>query len=109
MQYVRGTENHLFDENGFLSTTHSFHSIDGVDYWNVGENLKQGFHGIRFETNTGTKPGTMFYTIRVVDKWGKEHIETLPYKCFDRNKDIPSWCTHSDEYPYWWYHQITWE
>ena len=73
-------------------------------YWGR-EPIQQGFHGIRFETSTLTTLGTMYYAIRVVDKWGKEKVATLPYKCFGMYEKIPDWCINSDEIDYWWYTQ----
>ena len=86
-----------------FSTSSWYSEIDSN--WSYEKSLEQGFHAIRLQTSDLSKVGTMHYTLKVLDKWGKEHRATLPYKCFGINENIPSWCINSDEIPFWWYTQ----
>ncbi len=104
MQYLQQYNNGYFPEDRKKNTTTWHNEFDIVAYWGR-EPIQQGFHGIRFETSTLTTLGTMYYAIRVVDKWGKEKVATLPYKCFGMYEKIPDWCITSDEIPFWWYTQ----
>ena len=92
--------------NGTLATTATFATrIDGVS---INWSSKQGFHGIMFETSTLTKVGVQYYTLRAVDKWGKEKLATIVYKALGRNEEIPSYVVPSEDGTnnYWWGHRI---
>lgn len=88
MQHFEGWDGFLRGEDKqSLSTTGFATSIDGVTYWE--RPIKQGFHGVVFETSTGTKVGVMYYTLRMVDKWGREKMETITVKNLEMNETKP--------------------
>ncbi len=65
---------------------------------------KQGFHGIMFET-ARTGIGVEYYTIFLIDKWGKEASATIAYRSFGIKEKISEHCKLGD-LSYWWYHPI---
>ena len=66
--------------------------------------IKPGFHGIMFET-ARTGIGVEYYTIFLIDRWGKEASATIAYRSFGIKENIPEYCTPSDDEG-WWYHPI---
>ena len=88
-----------------LTNTSFAHRVDGKEN-GVGYITKQGFHGIMFETSTLTRVGSYYYTLWLIDKWGKEKLATIVYKAFGRNETIPEHCTPSNEINFWWSHRI---
>lgn len=88
MQYFEAHDSFLRGEDKqSLSTTGFYYTIDGIENWQ--RPIKQGFHGVVFETGSGTKVGVMYYTLRMVDKWGKEKMETIAVKNLEMNETKP--------------------
>ena len=86
-----------------LTNTSFAHRVDGKEN-GIGYITKQGFHGVMFETSTLTRVGSYYYTLWLIDKWGKEKLATIVYKAFGRNETIPEHCTPSEDL--WWAHYI---
>ena len=106
MQIFTGSPNTLRINGKPLTTTDFADRLDGK---RTGTWLKsQGFHGIMFETATTTQVGIYYYTLRAVDKWGKEKLATIVYKALGRDEAIPSYAVPSEDGAnnYWWGHRI---
>ena len=86
-----------------LTNTSFAHRVDGKEN-GIGYITKQGFHSVMFETSTLTRVGSYYYTLWLIDKWGKEKLATIVYKAFGRNETIPEHCTPSEDL--WWAHYI---
>ena len=103
IQSIQASSSFLIEKGKILSSTTWASQLDGKggDF-----EPRKGFHGVMFETSTLTRVGTQYYTIRVIDKWGKEKMATIVYKAFGRNETIPEHCTPSNEINFWWSHRI---
>ena len=101
IQSIQASSSFLIEKGKILSSTTWASQLDGKggDF-----EPRKGFHGVMFETSTLTRVGTQYYTIRVIDKWGKEKMATIVYKAFGRNETIPEHCTPSEDL--WWAHYI---
>lgn len=98
-----GNNDFYYNVSGENSTTSWATRWDG-DVNAHQKQQKSGFHGIMFETGTKTDVGILYFTIHLIDKWGKEKMTTITYKAFGRNDMIPSHCTPSENM--WWAHYI---
>ena len=103
IQSIQASSSFLIEKGKILSSTTWASQLDGKggDF-----EPRKGFHGVMFETSTLTRVGSQYYTIRVIDKWGKEKMATIVYKAFGRNETIPEHCTPSNEINFWWSHRI---
>ena len=101
IQSIQASSSFLIEKGKILSSTTWASQLDGKggDF-----EPRKGFHGVMFETSTLTRVGSQYYTIRVIDKWGKEKMATIVYKAFGRNETIPEHCTPSEDL--WWAHYI---
>ena len=101
IQSIQASSSFLIEKGKILSSTTWASQLDGKggDF-----EPRKGFHGVLFETSTLTRVGSQYYTIRVIDKWGKEKMATIVYKAFGRNETIPEHCTPSEDL--WWAHYI---
>ena len=91
-----------YSEKG--STTSWATRIDGDSNMHT-HLIKQGFHGIMFETSTSTSVGVEYFTIFLLDKWGKEASATISYRSFGIKENIPEYCQPSLDKG-WWFHPI---
>ena len=91
-----------YSEKG--STTSWATRIDGDSNMHT-HLIKQGFHGIMFETSTSTSVGVEYFTIFLLDKWGKEASATISYRSFGIKENIPGYCKLGD-WNNWWFHPI---
>ena len=83
IQSIQASSSFLIEKGKILSSTTWASQLDGKggDF-----EPRKGFHGVMFETSTLTRVGSQYYTIRVIDKWGKEKMATIVYKAFGRNE-----------------------